>query len=245
MESIMETLERGDIFFLFRPAVGVDNPSRLTDVQRFFIVLKPDGRKVFRLLVVGRKRLPEARAHERFWGFVDRVERSADALATGLRAFDYPTETRGRRHEPAVRPAGEGAYAIALLDGQMHLSYVLEQPRQPADVQRAFRIAPEASFALSIKNPEASSPPGLGLGARERTEFPEELQQQFRDRRFEREDARLLDYAGAEFILVGARNDPQRAYGTTLGNDHADVFRELHLAKSQHPVKPLFEGQWQ
>ena len=241
----MESLERGDIFFLFRPAVDDDHPSRLTDVQRFFIVLKPDGRQVFRLLGVGRKRLPEAVAHERFWGFVDRVQRSAEALAKSLRPFDYATETRGRRHEPAVRPAGEGAYAIILLDGQMHLSYVLEQPHHPADVQRAFRIVPEASFALSIKNPEASTPPGLGLGEREKTEFPEELQEEFRDRRFEREDARLLDYPGAEFILVGARNDPQRAYGTTLGDGHAEVFRELHLAKSQHPVKPSFEGRWQ
>jgi len=215
-------------------------------VQRFFIVLKPDGRQVFRLLVVGRKRLPEAGAYERFWGFVDRVEQSADAFAKGLRAFDYPTETRGRRHEPAVRPAGEGAYAITLLDGQMHLSYVLEQPRHPADVQRAFRIAPEASFALSIKNPEASSPPELGLGAREKTQFPEDLQEKFHDRRFEREDARVLArLRRGRIILVGARNDPERAYGTTLSDGHADTFQELHLAKSQHPVKPLFEGQWQ
>src|SRR5437868_2278705 len=40
------------------------------------------------------------------------------------------------------------------------LSYVLELPELPSDVQRAFKIALEASFALSIKNPG----PGLRSG---------------------------------------------------------------------------------
>jgi len=54
----------------------------------------------------------------------------------------------------------------------------------------------------------------------------------------------LLDYAGAEFILVGARDDPESAYGMVLPSDHqAEVLRELRLAKSR--VKPLFEGKWQ
>ena len=101
----METLERGDIFFVFRPVVGEENPSRLTDVQRFFIVLKPDGRQMFRLLVVGRKRLPEAGVHERFWGFVDRVERSAEALAF----FCGAREAEGRGEDirkSGIPPAG-------------------------------------------------------------------------------------------------------------------------------------------
>jgi hypothetical protein len=240
----MQMLERGDIYFLYRPAVDEEEPRRLSDVQRFFMVLRPDGQHTLRLLVVGRKRLPDAGTHERFWGFVDRVEHSADALGKAMRAFDYETATRGRRHEPAVRPAGEGAYALTLVDGQMHLSYVLEQPHRPAEVQRAFHIAAEASFALSIKNPEASSPPGAGLGRDQKAELPKELQEEFRERRFEREDPQLLDYAGAEFILVGARNDPESAYGMVLPSDHhADILRELHLAKSR--VRPLFEGKWQ
>jgi hypothetical protein len=245
-----DMLERGDIFFLYRPAVGEEEPKSLVDVQRFFVVLKPDGRGLFRLLVVGRKRLPKPDEHERFWGFVDRVEHSADALERGLRANEYQTMTRGRRHEPAARPAGEGVYAITLLNGQMHLSYALELPEHPSEVQRAFAIEPEASFALSVKNPEAGAPPGVGLSAEEKAELPENLQEEFGERRFEREDVRPLDYPGTEFILVGARTDPERAYGLALPVQetdaaHADIFRELHLAKSQHPVKPLIEGKCQ
>jgi len=39
-----------------------------------------------RLLVVGRKRLQDVEKHERFWGFVDRVEGSADDIEPELRA---------------------------------------------------------------------------------------------------------------------------------------------------------------
>jgi hypothetical protein len=147
--------------------------------------------KRIRLLIVGRKRLPKADEHERFWGFVDDVTHSADTLERRLRESKYKTRTRRRRHAPAVRPAGEGVYAIALLDGQMHLAYALELPQQPSEVQRAFNIAPEAGFALSIKNPEAGAPPGVGLSEEQKPDYPERLQEEFRGRRFEREDARL------------------------------------------------------
>ncbi len=245
-----EVLERGDIFFLYRPAVEEEEPKGLVDVQRFFMVLRPEGETKFRLLVIGRKRLPDVGEHERFWGFVDRVEDSAEALERSLRASEYETKTRGERHEPAVRRAGEGVYAITLEAGQMHLSYALELPEHPSDVQRAFKIAPEASFALSIKNPEASTPPGVGLPEDRKAEFPEELMAEFRDRRFEREDVRMLDYPGAEFILVGARLNPESAYGVELpaeeeNNERAEIIRDLRMTKSQHPVKPLFEGKWE
>jgi hypothetical protein len=62
------------------------------------------------------------------------------------------------------------------------------------NVQRTFRIAPEASFALSVKNPEAGAPPGVGLGDEQKPDFPKKLHAEFRDRPLRargREDARL------------------------------------------------------
>jgi hypothetical protein len=58
----------------------------------------------------------------------------------------------------------------------------------------------------------------------------------------------MLDYPGVEFILVGARSDPQKAYGAELAPQEnaqgiPDIFRELHLRKKRHPVKPLLEGK--
>ena len=248
-DHVTEILEEGDIFFFFRPVVGEDDPAGLADVQRFFLVLRPEGGKKLRLLVVGRKRLPDVPGHERVWGFVDIVTSSATRIERELRETSYETKTRGLRRRPAARPAGEGVYAITLTEGQMHLVYGLELPRTPAEVQRTFNIEPEASFALSVKNPEAGSPPGAGLNENQEADYPERLQREFRGRRFAREDVRLLDYEGAEFILVGARKDPERAYGIEIETEaedrrRADILGDLKLRRGEHPLKPLFEGRW-
>lgn len=239
-----DVVERGDIFFLYRPKVEEDDPSSLSDVQRFFMVLRPEHGKM-RLLVVGRKRLPDARRHERNWGFVGKLTQSASVIEKDLREETYETKTRGEQRQPAARPAGEGRYVIAVKDGQMHLAYALEEPEQPGEVQRAFKIAPEASFALSVKNPETGSPRNAGLSEDQEADYPDRLQREFRGRRFDREDVRLLDAEGAEFVLVGARMDPEDAYDVDIEKGHRpDVLRELHMAKSRHPVRPLFEGKW-
>lgn len=243
-----EVLEHGDIFFLYRPRVDEDDPAGLGDVQRFYIVLRPSsGRK--RLLVVGRKRLPDIDSHERNWGFVDMVSDSEKQIEEALREDKYETKTRGEQRTPAARPAGEGVYVISLEDGQMHLSYELELPEKPKDVQDAFNIVPKGSFALSVKNPEAGQPKAAGLSPDQKADYPKKLQEIFRDRRFAREDVRLLDYEGAEIMLVGARDNPEKEYGLDLDTDeedykHSDTVRRLRMVESRHPVKPLFEGKW-
>lgn len=244
-----EVLEEGDIFFLYRPRVEEEDPSKLGDIQRFFMVLRPRGGKHTRLIAVGRKRLPEVGRHERNWGFVALVTDNERKVERDLREETYETETRGERRQPAARPAGEGVYVISLEDGQMHLSYELELPESPGEVQDALRIRNKASYVLSVKNPERGAPPNVGLAERQKADYPDKLQDIFRGRRFAREDVRLLDYEGAEILLVGARTDPGRAYGIELEAEEeepgsADTFRKLHMAKSRHPVKPLLTGQW-
>jgi hypothetical protein len=129
------------------------------------------------------------------------------------------------------------------------LCYALELPEEPAEVQEAFKIAPEASFALSVKDPERGQPPGAGLSESQKADYPDRLQRESRGRRFERENVKLLDFEGAEFILVGARMDPRSAYGIELPTEeedyqHAEIIRELHMVKSRHPIEPLFQGHW-
>src|SRR4051794_33414321 len=74
-------LERGDLFFFYRPDVGETSPGGLLDVRRFHVVLRPEGKQTLRLITVGRKKLPEAvdegRSH---WAFVDRVFGTPDEL---------------------------------------------------------------------------------------------------------------------------------------------------------------------
>ena len=59
-------LEQGDIFFFYRPKVRFENVESIEDVRRFFVVLAPESkiRDLYRLLVIGKKSLPEIRESE-------------------------------------------------------------------------------------------------------------------------------------------------------------------------------------
>jgi hypothetical protein len=166
-----EIIETGDIYFAYRPRVGESEAEGLDDVQRFFMVLKPQGGAPFRLAVLGRKRLPEAERHERVWGFIDKVAKSGSAIEAEFKEYHYDTKTRGRRTVPAARPAGEGVYALLQRGRNLHLTYELELPERPGEVQEELNIAPQGAYILSIKNPEKPAPPGAGLPAKEEAHY--------------------------------------------------------------------------
>jgi len=65
-----EVVEKGDIYFAYRPRIAEDVAESLSDVQRFYMVMKPEGRSRLRVAMLGRKRLPRARDHERIWGLI-------------------------------------------------------------------------------------------------------------------------------------------------------------------------------
>ena len=76
------------------------------------------------------------------------------------------------------------------------------------------------------------------------------MQAEFRGRRFAREDVRLLDVDNAEFILIGARTDPERAYDIDLdtavtAQPRTKALAGLRLGGTGIPIKPLFEGVWE
>jgi hypothetical protein len=118
-----EVLERGLIYFLYRPRVDHEEVRGLDDVQRFHLVLRPRDRPVWRMLQVGRKRLPAvAPGHERFWAFIDKVARSPGELESELAGQTYQTKTRGQRVQPPARPAGEGCYLLVGHGAHTHLA---------------------------------------------------------------------------------------------------------------------------
>jgi hypothetical protein len=116
-------LERGDIFFFYRPRVGVGRVRSLADVQRFFLALHPDGQSRLREIIVGPKRLPDPGRHERCWAYVAGVWDSAEDFREELNRRVYETKTRGERVQPEARPSGEGRYAIVDHEGHGHLAY--------------------------------------------------------------------------------------------------------------------------
>ena len=243
-----EIVEKGDIYFAYRPRVEENEAEGLGDVQRFYMVLKPQGGP-FRVAVLGRKRLPEADRHERIWGFIDMVAKSGTAIESEFKQHRYGTKTRGERTLPAARPAGEGVYALLQRGRNLHLTYELELPERSGEVQEELHIPRQGAYILSIKNPEKPAPPGAGLPKKEEAHYPKSLQREFQGRRFATADPHLLDYEGAEFILIGARTDPERAYDIDIETEHetadkADIFRQLKMSQHDHPLEPLLEGEW-
>jgi len=93
-------LERGDVFFFYRPNLDETSPGGILDVRRFHVVLRPEGGDVLRMITVGRKTLPETGGEgdgQNHWGFVDRVFRSPDDLREALSGATYETDTVGER----------------------------------------------------------------------------------------------------------------------------------------------------
>jgi hypothetical protein len=250
-QAKVELLEGGDIFFLYRPGVEESDPEGLDDIQRFMMVLHPRRARRYRVITLGRKTMPGLEdGGSRHWAFVSKVCANRDEAHEEFAAETYETKTRGTRHLPAARPAGEGVYAIVRHGDHTHLAYALELPEQPGAVQEELNIEPEASYILSVKNPEASSPKGVGLSSSQRAEFPKALQRRFDGRRFIAVDPpEFLNHEGAELMLIGAHDDVSEELGIDLDPqeedvDQAEVLRELKLQRSPKMVNPLIEGRW-
>jgi hypothetical protein len=231
----LEVLERGQVYFLYRPAVGEQTPHGVVDLQRFYMVLHPEGTETRRLIVVGRKKLPELKAGDRFWAFVDRVG-SAECLAKAL--------------GPDVRPAGEGVYALVGHHDRVHLEYALSLPEAHGPVQEALNLEMEGAFVVSVKNPEASSPAGMGLDGERKAHFPESLQERFGDRRFiPLATPEFLDVEGCELLLRGIDDEALAEAGFRLEPEderagEARVFDDLSVSRTEVTIEPLVKGEW-
>jgi hypothetical protein len=192
-DDVSEVREQGDVLFFYRPRLQAQEVDDLSDIQRFFVILRPDDPPRYRRLIVGRKRLGDPGSHEREWAFVVQVTDDPNQLREAL------------EEDPPARPAGEGRYAIAEHGGHTHLVYVLERPREPGEVQRALNIRPQASYIVAVRNPDAPAPPGAGLPEHRRAVYPPELRERFGTRRFIPADPpELLDHPGTELVLIGA-----------------------------------------
>lgn len=251
----VEVLERGNIYFFYRPRVrspeAKSEPEGLEELQRSYIVLSPHGKQFYRLVAIGRKQMPEIAERERNWGFVELVSQRPQEIEEELRREKYGTKTRGERVQPSARPAGEGVYALARHGNHTHLVYALELPERPGEVQEELNIEPEASYIISVKNPQSPSPPGVGLRGEQTADYPKKLQEIFRGRRFVPVNPpEFLDKPGAQLLLIGAAEDVAAELGLDLNPQHetertAEIFNDLRLAKSEHKLEPLFQGKWE
>jgi hypothetical protein len=83
-------------------------------VSKFIIIMWPDGTDFYRHIDIAKKHLPQKR--DRMWAAVVDAGQGVDEMLKGLAGKEYDTKTRGHRHQPAARPAGEGTYELVSRD---------------------------------------------------------------------------------------------------------------------------------
>jgi hypothetical protein len=228
-------LEKGDIFFFYRPKAKVVDDGRggdvksIEDIRRFFMVTattattnteneqqqqldetnhktsKESESPRYRLFVIGKKSLPEIRATE--------ARRSERYWAKVGGIFENPQELTGEllsdeyRKGDAARPVGEGKYAIVKHHDHVELAYVLEMPEEPGEAQRELGIEKEASYIVSIINPKVPVPAGYP-SSEEPPNYPESILKEFGENEnfiSLARDLRFINFQNAQMILVGAR----------------------------------------
>ncbi|KAK0628330.1 hypothetical protein B0T17DRAFT_522464 [Bombardia bombarda] len=236
-------LEKGIIYFFFRGRVGIDEPSEVDDIARSYIVLRPIEKDAKlgsgpigdagngRLCAIPKKVLPQS-GRDRWIAFVEKTGASFQKLKDEfLSASDYATKTAGTRHSPAATPIGEGVYAITSTGRESHLVYMLTLPEKLGEVQHEIGLKEKGSFILSTKNPEYPGPASARLP--EAPEYPEEVIKGFRSLRWMPTQPEHLDYANAQFLLVGESSgvekalEPQKKDEKAGKQDPADELEKL------------------
>ncbi|HKK19272.1 MAG TPA: DUF2795 domain-containing protein [Opitutales bacterium] len=195
-------LERGDIFFFYRPKVGAESAR---EVQRLYIVLANSS--VYRLLIVGANKLPaqvdRSDPAARRWALVREVCTDCGTIESILQGGKYRTKTRGTRELAPAAPVGEGRYSIVHSDDISHLVFRLQRPKD-GELADKLGLRREASFVIAVRNPEVSVE---GFPEAE-PDYPEQIHSLFKGRRWlPVSNSGLLNYENAQLVLISALNE--------------------------------------
>lgn len=217
-------LEKGIFYFLARGRVGIDNPQAISEIARSYLVLRPlpmdakltdaplEDLQNNRLLALPKKVLPKSH-RDAFMSFVETAGVTVQDLKENfMKGSEYETKITGTRHTPPVTPLVEGVYAITTTGRTSHFAYEVTLPeKELGQVQKDVGFTSKGSFVVSAKNPEFPGPANAQLD--KRPEWPEDLQNEFRGLRWMGLQARHLDYANAQFLLIGEGRDELRKAG--------------------------------
>ncbi|GAA5935898.1 uncharacterized protein JCM15063_001841 [Sporobolomyces koalae] len=249
-------LETGHVYFLYRPKVEVNEPHSLDDIARFHLLLVPHGSKLHRLLAIGKKTLPDHEQSSRpMWGEVLNVGDDMQALKENLASYTYETKTMGTRHQPGSRVAASGVYVLHATENYpkdssnanavwaTHFAYKVALPHEMGEVQEALHIHPEGIFSLQVKNPEAPStnPAAPTQDPSKNPRFPESLESLFKTKFIPADPPALLDYPGAELLLIPSKHKVAEDIGQDaekeLGKEEQELEREIEQDGKTDAVK--------
>lgn len=234
-------VEKGDIYFFYRPKVNTQTIQNLDDVQRLHVVLAPDKKDFARLFLVGKKRLPEimkgkSKSTAREWMMTDMTGKPKE-IGAALVPLEYETKTQGEQEQGEAIPAGEGRYAIFERENSSRLAYRLSNPEKTGKAQSELGILAEASYIISVRNPSLDVP-GFPDA---KPNYPKHLEEKFADKRWlEIEDSKLLDYENAQLLLIGAHDDLSEEQVSITGKPA--LFKTLGLKEREWPTETLKGG---
>ncbi len=269
-------LEQGDIFFFYRPKVSSKEIKSIDDVRRFYMILCPDEdqkisdtgdngtitnkKKIYRLFIIGKKSLPEirkteARSSERFWAQVGGIFYDSKKLGEDLSAEEF-------RKGDTARPVGEGKYAIIEHQNHTELAFILEMPQEIGEAQKELGIQKEATYIITVINPNKPVPEGYPTAEAQLPKYPEHIEKYLNniEEKFISlsQNLNLINYQNAQVILIGARegkNIIKQEIGLDIESEYegkedekfasSDIFKKLKLRKEQVPIKPIIEGKFQ
>jgi hypothetical protein len=206
-EATVEVLEKGDIFFFYRPkAKVIDDGSggdvksikSIEDIRRFFMVTATAANtenEQQQQFDGTNSKTPKEGESPRYRLFVIGKKSLPEIRTTEARRserywakvggiFENPQELTGEllsdefRKGDAARAVGEGKYAIVKHQDHAELAYVLEMPEEPGEAQRELGIEKEASYIVSIINPKVPVPAGYP-SSEEPPNYPESILKEF------------------------------------------------------------------
>jgi hypothetical protein len=252
MANQSQILEKGEIYFIYAPKVQEEKVMGFSGVERFYLVMHPKDQDLFRMIIVGHKKLPPiTQKGEAYWGFVDKIGHRVEEIEDEFDPGKYQTKTRGERFRGPGRPAGEGVYALARHDNHEHLIYALELPEKLGPVQKDLNIEKSGSYILSVKNPDQPTPRGVGLEESQEARYPQSLQSKFDTRKFISQDSpEFLNYEGTQVLFISAAQDYFKELGIKLEPEKetletAEIFSDLKMEKMLHPLETLIRGEWE
>lgn len=227
-------LEKGIIYFFFRPRVNVEEPQSIGDVARSFIVLRPiplgaelnggqgplDKDARCRLLMLPKKKFPTS-GKERDMAFVEKAGQTMKELQDKfVSGSTYQTSTRGERTIEEARPYAEGVYAITSTYRSAHLVYVLTIPAELGEIQANFGLYNRGSWVVQSKNPQF---PGPAIGQLPKNpEYPETVLEKFGGLRWVPLKPEFIEYPNAQILMIGEAQDHLGKAATAEGNKQAN-----------------------
>lgn len=259
-------IESGDIFFFYRPKVDSNEVKDIDDVQRFYMITSRETGsknnhknkvKNYRLFMLGSKKMPEiiegkSSLEERNWALNILCSSNPEEIHNELLAAEYSTKTRGKRRLAAAQPVGEGKYFIIIHDSHSELAYLLEIPTVPGPSQAEFEIKKEASYIVSVKNPEIfiSGYEAFSKKDERKPVYPKHIRDKFGEKKrwINVDDPEILDYENTQLLLIGARKrNIEEELGIEIDEEKesrnsADIFKKLKIKKEEIPLQPFLKG---